>query len=89
MERRTWMLDRVLGDLGLKVDQAFRIEDELFASYAKDFGLTPNTIYGVDETGDMYIKRSYGYRTSPITFANMLANASCEARFVPMEGEFE
>ena len=89
MERRTWMLDRVLGDLGLKVDQAFRIEDELFASYAKDFWLTPNTIYGVDETGDMYVKCSYGYRTSPITFTNMLANASCEARFVPMEGENE
>ena len=89
MERRTWMLDRVLGDLGLKVDQAFRIEDELFASYAKDFGLTPtpSTVWMKQVT----CMSSVATATAPvpITFANMLANASCEARFVPMEGEFE
>ena len=87
MDRRTWLLDKVLNGLGLKVDQPFSVQDKMFASHAEAYGINEKTVFVVDEVGDLQYKTNDGYLESPITFSEMLANASCEAKFVPIEEE--
>ena len=87
MDKRTWLLDKTLKTLGLEVDQPFRVKDKMFASHAETYGINEKMVFMVDEVGDLYYKPHGGYVESPITFSEMLANASCEARLVPVEDE--
>ena len=89
MDRRTWLLDKVLNGLGLKVDQPFRVQDKMFVSHAEAYGINEKTVFIVDEVGDLQYKTNDGYIECPITFSEMLANASCEAKFVQIKEESE